>query len=307
MECNIFISCFNSYSITKDGKVYSKYENKYLDVKVKNGFNEVLFSFGTGKERMVQWFRVDWLVALRFIPNPNGFNFIKHKNGINTDDNYSNLEWKQYCTEEECKEIDGYRGKYIITNTGKVYNNFLGIEMKTRLIQGYPHVGLRVFDGETSIQKLYKVHRLVAQYFIPNPNNLPVVNHIDGNKQNAHYTNLEWCSYKENSVHAIKTGLTKTSWTKELARVAITLIEDYDFSSLEVANLLNKSKSGVLYLYQYGYKNLGLTVKNNFVKKTSKYRKSKEIPDYYKQYITQLLKDNTVLNTENKSSVQCND
>lgn len=307
MECNIFISCFNSYSITKDGKVYSKYEDKYLDVKVKNGFNEVLFSIGTGKNRITQWFRVDWLVALRFIPNPEGYNFIKHKNGINTDDNYTNLEWKQYCTEETCKELKGYRGKYIITNTGKIYNNFLGVEMKSRLIRGYPHVGLRIFDGETSAQKLFKVHRLVAEYFIPNPNNYPIVNHKDGNKQNAHYTNLEWCSYKDNTIHAVKTGLTKTSWTKELARVAITLIEDYDYSSSEVAELLHKSKQSVRYLYQQGYKNLGLIVNNNFVKKTSKYRKSKEVPNYYMQYITQLLKDNTVLNIENKSSIQCND
>lgn len=307
MDSNMFISCFNSYSITKDGKVYSKYENKYLDVKVKNGFNEVLFSLGTGKERMTQWFRMDWLVALRYIPNPNGFNFIKHKNGINTDDSVDNLEWKQYCTDEPCKEINGYRGKYIITNTGKVYNNFIGKEMKFRLIQGYPHVGLRVFDGKISTQKLYKIHRLVAEYFIPNPNNYPIVNHIDGNKQNSNYLNLEWCTYKQNSEHAVKTGLCKSTWTKELGRVAITLIEDYDFSMSEVADLLNKSKSTVMYLYQRGYENLGLTVNNKFVKKTSKYKKSKELPEYYKKYIIQLLKDNTVLNIENKGSIQCND
>lgn len=307
MDCNIFISCFNSYSITKDGKVYSKYENKYLDIKSKNGFNEVLFSFGTGKERFTQWFRIDWLVALRYIPNPNGYNFINHRNGINTDDNYLNLEWRQYCTDEPCEEIQGYRGKYIITNSGKVYNNFLGIEMKPRLIAGYPHVGLRVFDGEKSTQKLFKVHRLVAEYFIPNPNNYPVVNHIDGDKQNSHYTNLEWCSYKQNSVHAVKTGLVKTTWTRELGRVAITLIEDYNYSSSEVAKLLGKTKSTVMYLYQRGYKNLGLTVNNSFVRKTSKHIKSKKLPEYYKNYITQLLKDNTVLNTESKGSVQCND
>ena len=95
----------------------------------------------------------------------------------------------------------------------------------------------------------------------------------------------------------------KTSWTKELGAVAITLIEDYDYSSSEVAQLLGKTKGSVLYLYQKGYKNLGLTVSNKFVKKTSKIRKSLAIPKEYKEYIAKLLKDNTVLSTESKKSV----
>lgn len=307
MNCNVFISCFNNYSITKDGKIYSKYENKFLNTYERDGYNEVLFSFGTGKERFTQWFRVDWLVALRYVLNPEGYNFIKHIDSNTLNDNVNNLLWTKYCTDEECKEIKGYRGKYIITSSGKVFNNFTGSLMKPRLIQGYPHVGLRNYDGVTSTQKLYKVHRLVAEYFIPNPNNKPFVNHIDGNKTNSDVSNLEWATAQENCNHAVKTGLTKTSWNKELGRVAITLIEDYKWSSSEVAELLNKSKSSILYLYQKGYKNLGLTVKNDFVKKTSKYEKSIDIPDYYKQYITSLLKDNTVLNKETKESLQCND
>lgn len=308
MNCNVFISHYHSYSVTQDGKVYSKYDNKYLTPKIKDGHNEVLFSLGTGKERITQWFRIDWLVAMRYIPNPENYSYIYHIDGNTLNDNVSNLEWKKYCTTKEVKEIKGYRGKYIISSDGVIYNNYSGKEMKQRLIRGYPHVGLRIFNGEKSEQKLYKVHRLVAEYFIPNPNNLPIVNHKDGNKVNTNVSNLEWVSFEENSNHAVRTGLRKSSWeSKDLARAAITLIEDFKWSSQEVADLLGKSKNTVLYLYQKGYKNLGLSTSNIFVKKTSKYEKSLPIPEHYRQYITELLKGNTVLNAENKSSAQCND
>lgn len=73
---------------------------------------------------------------------------------------------------------------------------------------GYPCVTLKYRDGS---QKVVQVHRLVAETFIPNPNNLPQVNHIDGNKQNNNIDNLEWCSVRDNLLHAFKTGLNKGS------------------------------------------------------------------------------------------------
>jgi hypothetical protein len=59
-------------------------------------------------------------------------------------------------------------------------------------------------------QRCCLIHRLVAETFIPNPNNLLEVNHKDGNKQNNDVTNLEWCTRLENIRHIYKNGLKKT-------------------------------------------------------------------------------------------------
>lgn len=69
---------------------------------------------------------------------------------------------------------------------------------------GYKYVNLRM-DGKT--ERRY-IHRLVAQTFIPNPEFKPAVNHIDGDKLNNDVENLEWVTYQENSIHAVRNGLT---------------------------------------------------------------------------------------------------
>lgn len=63
-------------------------------------------------------------------------------------------------------------------------------------------------EGRKSKCKCLRIHRLVAKAFIPNPKNLPLVNHKDGNKTNNHIDNLEWCDYSYNSKHAYDNGLT---------------------------------------------------------------------------------------------------
>lgn len=63
--------------------------------------------------------------------------------------------------------------------------------------KGYPVVTL----GRGNDKKTKSVHRLVASSFVSNPRRLPEVNHIDGNKQNNHYSNLEWCTTRENCTH----------------------------------------------------------------------------------------------------------
>lgn len=64
-----------------------------------------------------------------------------------------------------------------------------------------------VYLNKNAKGKNCRVHRLIAESFIDNPNNLPQVNHIDGNKQNNRVDNLEWCTSKENIRHSYKLGL----------------------------------------------------------------------------------------------------
>ena len=96
-------------------------------------------------------------------------------------------------------------GDYQISTFGRVKslkNNRVKI-LKPWLRGEYMQVEL-CQDG---VQKTFQVNRLVAETFIPNPDNLPEVNHIDGRKLNNHVSNLEWVTHQSNMRHAVDTGL----------------------------------------------------------------------------------------------------
>lgn len=120
---------------------------------------------------------------------------------------------------EVWKNIKGYENLYQVSNMGKVRSldrivtDSLGKKRShkgrdlylAKLSKGY--IGVRFYIQTKMICK--KVHRLVAQAFILNPEKKPQVNHIDGVKANNHVNNLEWCTCRENVIHAIKIGLIK--------------------------------------------------------------------------------------------------
>lgn len=86
-----------------------------------------------------------------------------------------------------------------------------GWPLKTELnAKGYPTIKVGKMVNGNKFSHRFFVHRLVASAFIPNPNNLPQVNHIDGNKQNNHYTNLEWCDQSYNVLHSYRVLHKKT-------------------------------------------------------------------------------------------------
>ncbi len=106
------------------------------------------------------------------------------------------------------KDVIGYEGLYKISPNGEIFS-----EYSKRLLKPYVASDgyLRVNLCKDKKVKITMLHRIVAETFIPNPNNLPVVNHIDGNKANANAKNLEWATFSENSYHAFATGLSSIS------------------------------------------------------------------------------------------------
>ena len=116
---------------------------------------------------------------------------------------------------EMWKDIINYEGLYQVSNLGNVksLNNKTNHKKPIILKQtidrenGYLTVSL----SKDKKKKTYRVHRLVANAFIENVNNYPIVNHKDGNKCNNNSSNLEWCTYQQNIIHSWKNGFSYIS------------------------------------------------------------------------------------------------
>jgi len=97
---------------------------------------------------------------------------------------------------------------YLIYENGNIYSN-----KSKRFIKPYKHKsGYLVMDIYINKKRKVKyIHRILAECFLENKDNKKCINHKDGNKENNNLSNLEWCTYQENSIHAFKNGLNKIS------------------------------------------------------------------------------------------------
>ena len=149
-------------------------------------------------------------------------------------------------------DIKGF-DKYQVSNLGNVRHKKNGIVKTFVNEKGYHRVHL--WSGKNRITK--RLHRLVAEAFIENPNNLKEVNHIDEDKNNNKSSNLEWCSRQQNIEHSIRSG-----------RFKIVSVNQYDknngrvgsyksVSEAERATGISRTHICKVILGRYGFKSAG--------------------------------------------------
>ena len=119
---------------------------------------------------------------------------------------------------ENWKEIPGYEERYWVSSDGKIKSKYKGKEIILKTSKdknGYIKVQL----NQNGKIKSTTMHRLVALCYVPNPYNYNEINHIDGNKENNDFANLEWCSRSQNVQHAFDNHL-KENKKGELSKLA---------------------------------------------------------------------------------------
>lgn len=141
---------------------------------------------------------------------------------------------------------------YYITDSGDVYSRLVSTfhNPNGRIIKLKPQKNNRGYLYCNLLGKHHKyIHRLVAEAFIPNPENKKTINHKNGIKSDNRVENLEWVSYSENNKHAIKTGLRKPFSkpvmcveTKEIFNSAVEAAKKYNIDITSITLVLTKRK-----------------------------------------------------------------
>lgn len=150
---------------------------------------------------------------------------------------------------EEWRDIKGFEGLYQVSNLGRVKNLNYRKSKKERVFafnkntDGY----LQVILTKEGIKKGFRVHRLVAEAFIPNPNNYLEVNHIDENKENNNVLNLEWVNHIQNSNHGTRNERISKNHSKEVIQLDLEGNEITSFQSVkEIKKQLGYCTSSII-------------------------------------------------------------
>lgn len=149
------------------------------------------------------------------------------------------------------KPVVGFEGCYEVSNTGHIKSLPRkgakgGIRKTTFDMFGYERI---VISRDDKIL-CRNVHRLVAMAFIPNPLNKPCINHIDGVKGNNVVENLEWCTYKENNIHAIANGFVKNPARGE--RIGRAKLKEQDVRDIKLFLSKGIKRTDIARVYPVG-------------------------------------------------------
>ena len=164
---------------------------------------------------------------------------------------------------EEWRDVKGYEGLYQVSNKGRVKSlnriDSRGNKVNEKILRpGKRNNYLFVNLYKNGKRKLYDIHRLVAQAFLPNPDNLPVVNHKDENKLNNNVENLEWCTqaynvnYSHNNCKSRKIQCVETQQIFDSTEDVIRRMFNGKGYSSNISNNLNGYiKSAYKYHFKY--------------------------------------------------------
>ena len=167
---------------------------------------------------------------------------------------------------EAWKDIEGYEGLYQISSFGRVKSlkGWDGRKYVERVKILAPYSQQMNVNYSRSVVKLhkdgkkkdYKVHRLVAKAFLENPNNYSIVNHKDGNPLNNNVENLEWCTQKQNVIHALEDEL-KVARIKTIDRETMVSLLNNNFNYDEISEILGVAKGTVFnYIRKFDIKKI---------------------------------------------------
>ena len=125
------------------------------------------------------------------------------------------------------KQIDQielpFNSKYVLKSDGTLISKMRGERVLKQVSNNFGYKQYFLTDGIT--YKWYKIHRLVATYFIDNPNNYKEVNHLDNDKSNNDHTNLQWCTHSQNIKHGYDSGHRSRTYVRHSKDVRLRMSE----------------------------------------------------------------------------------
>lgn len=253
----------NDFYITNNGQLYfTDYPCETFQI---NGRNYAWICIGDRNFAK----RIDYMVAYTFLGYYEDSIRLVHLNDIIDDDRSENLMWFRKChiTQEYIDKaiiepdesiIEQWKPvvlehnqhiKYEVSNSGKVRNQLTGERVKTYKSHGY-ELFYYLDESKSKQTRSKNVHDLVANAFIPNPNNYTVVNHIDGDKSNNIVSNLEWVESGMNVEHAYLQNLNrKKKYSKEQIHAVCDMLAHRKISHVEISYLTGVDRKTISDIY----------------------------------------------------------